>query len=176
MGNPLQTFYRQIEELVEHSDQRFLEQGPSLLEKAAQDTRFLRAVEEARGDQMRAVVMGEVGKPVIVAWNWPLDFSLRPHEHHGKSCFDIGTQGQFVVVNYMPHEEEKGVFTLEEWGTQVVNPGQIARVDPRVTEVHSVYCPLGATSIHVYPAGSLTTTIFEKQGEKYLRKEIQVPR
>jgi hypothetical protein len=146
--------YEQLGELLEQGDDVFIEEGPALLEDAIEQPGFFDGVETEHappGEYTRAKVIGEQGRHVIRYMEWPPEYSLLPHEHHGRPCFEVLVDGLLSVIDMEPQPRDEDRYTMEVVGTEVTHPGESAVIDPRENEVHAVYSPVRSRSLHVYP-------------------------
>jgi hypothetical protein len=146
--------YEELGELLERGDDVFIEEGPELLKDAIEQPGFFDGVETEHappGEYTRAKVIGEPGRHVIRYMEWPPEFSLLPHEHHGRPCFEVLVDGLLSVVDMEPQPLDEDRYTMEVVGTEITRPGESAVIDPRENEVHAVYSPVRSRSLHIYP-------------------------
>ncbi|SFK84087.1 hypothetical protein SAMN04487950_1375 [Halogranum rubrum] len=153
--NPVvRRLYDRLGELLDESDDAFVEHGPALLRAAIRDPDFFDGVSTEQaptGTYTRRKVVGDEGEHVIRFMEWPPGYALVPHEHHGRPCFEVLVDGLLTVVNMRPEELDDGLYELTALDTEVVRPGETTVVDPRVSDVHAVYSPVRSRSLHVYP-------------------------
>jgi hypothetical protein len=146
--------YEELGELLERGDDVFIEEGPELLKDAIEQPGFFDGVETEHappGEYTRAKVIGKPGRHVIRYMEWPPEFSLLPHEHHGRPCFEVLVDGLLSVVDMEPQPLDEDRYTMEVVGTEITRPGESAVIDPRENEVHAVYSSVRSRSLHVYP-------------------------
>lgn len=152
--------YEELGELLEESDEVFVEEGPALLKDAMEEPGFFEDVETepaAPGEYTRAKVIGREGAHVVRYMEWPPEYTLCPHEHHGRPCFEVLVEGLLSVVDMEPRPVGDGTdaaethYTMDVLDTEVTRPGESAVIDPRENEVHAVYSPVRSRSLHVYP-------------------------
>ena len=146
--------YERLGTLLEAGDDVFIEEGPTVLQSAIEQPGFFDGVESEHAPPSkytRRKVIGDFGEHVIRYMEWPPGYSLLPHEHHGRPCFEVLVDGLLSVVDLEPEHVEDDIYTMTVLGTSVTNPGDAAVVDPRENEVHAVYSPVRSRSLHVYP-------------------------
>lgn len=146
--------YEELGELLEQGDDVFVEQGPTLLREAIEQPGFFEGVDTEYappGEYTRAKVIGEPGRHVIRYMEWAPEYSLLPHEHHGRPCFEVLVDGLLSVIDMEPQEREDGYYTMDVLDTEITHPGESAVIDPRENDVHAVYSPVRSRSLHVYP-------------------------
>ncbi|WP_435333240.1 hypothetical protein [Haloarchaeobius sp. TZWWS8] len=162
--------YDRLGDLLDQGDDAFVDEGPALLRRAIRQPGFFDGVETepaTDGSYTRTKVVGDPDGHVIRFMEWPPGYSLCPHEHHGRPCFEVLVDGLLHVVDMdVTRVEEKGVadglvdengdadgglYELSILDCGVTEPGQSAVVDPRDNDVHSVYSPVRSRSLHVYP-------------------------
>ena len=153
--NPIvRDVYRELGELLSDGDDMFVERGPGVVQEAIGREGFFDGVSTdfaEEGSYTRKKVIGEPGKHVIRYMEWSSGFSIFPHEHHGRPCFEVLVDGLLNVVNMDAEEREDEGYRLEVVGSEVTEPGDAAVVDPRITDIHAVYSPVRSRSLHVYP-------------------------
>ncbi|MFB6284335.1 MAG: hypothetical protein ABEK59_10455 [Halobacteria archaeon] len=173
--------YRDLEALLEDGDDVFVEEGPEVIQQAIEDREFFDGVstESAGGNgYTRSKVIGEPGKHVIRFMEWAPGFSIFPHEHHGRPCFEVLVDGLLNVVDMDVAEADRNddLYEMDVIETKTTDPGEAAVVDPRITEIHSVYSPVRSRSLHVYPDDKYYTYgyVFEEKtqdGEDLYRRK-----
>jgi hypothetical protein len=179
--NPLvREVYDELGELLDSGDERFVEEGPELLEEAIERDGFFENVETdpaTPGEYTRRKVIGDPGEHVIRFMEWPPGYTLCPHEHHGRPCFEVLVEGHLVLSDMEPTKVGENRYTFEVLGSSVTEPGESAVVDPRENEVHAVYSPVRSKSLHVYPDDSWRAFGYEhveelEQVDHYERREF----
>ncbi|WP_439026812.1 hypothetical protein [Haloarchaeobius sp. DT45] len=146
--------YERLGTLLDRGDDTFVEEGPGLLQAAIGEPGFFHGVEPApaeSGQYTREKVIGESGRHVIRFMEWAPGYSLLPHEHHGRPCFEVLVDGLLHVVDMTAEQVTDDHYTLSILDCDVTEPGEAAVVDPRENEIHSVYSPVRSCSLHVYP-------------------------
>lgn len=146
--------YDRLGELLEQGDDAFVEEGPAVVRNALSDPGFLDGVETepAVDSYTRAKVIGGPGDHVIRYMEWPPEYSLMPHEHHGRPCFEVLVEGTLVLTDVDAVEVEDGRYELEPGEVTVCRQGDAGVVDPRTgNDVHAVYSPERTRSLHCYP-------------------------
>jgi hypothetical protein len=146
--------YEQLGVLLARSDDAFIEEGPGIVQDALDDPTFLEGIETepATDSYTRAKAMGEPGEHVVRFMEWPPEFPLMPHEHHGRPCFEVLVAGTLFLANMDVDPVEDDRYELSVRETTVCRPGDAGIVDPRTgSDVHSVYSPVRARSLHFYP-------------------------
>lgn len=146
--------YDRLGELLERGDDAFIEEGPSVVQKALTDPKFLDGIEAepAVDSYTRAKVIGESGEHVIRYMEWPPEYSLMPHEHHGRPCFEVLVEGTLVLTDMVPREVDDGQYELEMGEVTVCRKEEAGVVDPRTgNDIHAVYSPERTRSLHCYP-------------------------
>lgn len=146
--------YDRLGELLEQGDDVFVEEGPALLQEAVRQPGFFENVttDPAPPDEYtRSKVIGDEGEHVIRYMEWPPEYTLMPHEHHGRPCFEVITEGHLVFTDLERKRLEEDRFTFDVIETNVAEPTDTAVIDPRKNEIHSVYSPVRSKSLHVYP-------------------------
>lgn len=174
--------YEQLGELLERGDDAFIEEGPEIVQDAVEDPEFLEGLstERATDSYTRAKVIGEPGKHVIRFMEWPPEYALMPHEHHGRPCFEVLVDGTLFLANMDVTEVENDRYELEVCDTEVCTTGDAGVVDPRTgCDVHAVYSPTRSRSLHIYPDDNYTGVGYVPDEEAteqdlYLRKEFQL--
>jgi hypothetical protein len=167
--------YDRLGELLTEGDDRFVEDGPSLLRAAVERPGFFDGVESDHapaGTYTRRKVVGDPGEHVIRFMEWPPGYVLLPHEHHGRPCFEVLVDGLLTVVNMRPEAVDSELYELTPLDTDVVRPGETTVVDPRVGDVHAVYSPVRSRSLHVYPddaAYAFGYCLVDAEGDRYRR-------
>lgn len=149
--------YEELGELLEQGDDVFVEEGPPLLAEAIEQDGFFEGVETEHaeyGDYTRAKVIGDEGRHVIRYMEWPPEYALMPHEHHGRPCFEVLVEGQLLLADMEAERIGEDEYLMDVIGTQSTAPGETAVVDPREGEIHAVYSPVRSRSLHVYPDDS----------------------
>lgn len=148
------TVYDQLGQLLEQGDDAFIEEGPRIIQDALQNTNFLENVETnaAVDSYTRAKVIGNPGDHVIRYMEWPPEYSLMPHEHHGRPCFEVLVDGTLVLTDMEPHEMDEKRYEMEIGEVTICRTADAGIVDPRTgNDVHAVYSPERTRSIHCYP-------------------------
>jgi hypothetical protein len=146
--------YERLGVLLEEGDDVVVEEGPDVLQEAIQQPDFFEGVETRHAppeEYTRKKVIGAPDEHVIRYMEWPPGYSLLPHEHHGRPCFEVLVDGLLSVVDLEAERVEEDIYSLSVLGTSVTNPGETAVVDPRENEIHSIYSPVRSRSLHVYP-------------------------
>jgi len=146
--------YEALGELLDRGDDVLVEEGPAVLKAAIERPGFFDGVETEHaepGEYTRAKVIGEPGRHVIRYMEWPPEYSLLPHEHHGRPCFEVLVDGLLSVIDVEPRQVGENEYVMEVLDTEITRPGESAVVDPRVNDVHAVYSPVRSRSLHVYP-------------------------
>jgi hypothetical protein len=179
--NPVvRAVYDELGELLARGDDVFVEEGPELLEAAVEREGFFENVttDPATPDEYtRRKVIGDPGEHVIRFMEWPPEYALCPHEHHGRPCFEVLVEGHLVLSDVEPVPAGDDCYTVEVLETTVTEPGESAVVDPRENEVHAVYSPVRSKSVHVYPDDSWRAYGYAHVGEEagrdlYERREF----
>jgi hypothetical protein len=150
----VQKVYEELGTLLEQGDDVFVEQGPEIVKSAMKEPGFFDGVETEHAgpdEYTRAKVIGEPGGHVIRFMEWPPEYTLCPHEHHGRPCFEVLVDGLLSVVNIKPQPVDDERYRMEVVGTELTRPGESAVIDPRENDVHAVYSPVRSRSLHVYP-------------------------
>jgi hypothetical protein len=175
--------YTELGKLLEEGDDTFIERGPVLLKEAIQNPDFFDGVrtETAIEDYTRKKVIGKEGQHVIRFMEWPPEYSLLPHEHHGRPCFEVLVEGQLYIADMEPIEVDNDQFTLEMVNSYICNPRDSAVIDPRTGyDIHAVYSPVRTRSLHVYPEdnyysiGYVPTGNKDPTNDRYERQEFQL--
>ncbi len=153
--NPIvREVYDELGALLSQGDDVFIEEGPALLKEAIGREGFFRNVTTdpaAPDEYTREKVIGDPGGHVIRFMEWPPEYTLVPHEHHGRPCFEVLVEGQLMLADFERSRVGEDRYTLELVDSSVTDPGESAIVDPREGEIHSVYSPVRSKSLHVYP-------------------------
>jgi hypothetical protein len=156
--NPLvREVYEELGELLQRGDDVFVEEGPDLLADAIEQDGFYENVTTdpaAPDEYTREKVIGDPGEHVIRFMEWPPEYTLMPHEHHGRPCFEVLVDGHLMLSNLERTEVGDGEYTFDVIDSEITNPGEPAVVDPRENEIHAVYSPVRSRSLHVYPNDS----------------------
>lgn len=153
--NPtVRRMYDELGELLERSDEAFIEEGPAVVKNAIAEPGFFDGVTTAhaeRGDYTREKVIGDPDGHVVRYMEWPPEYALMPHEHHGRPCFEVLVEGQLVLSDLAATTVGENEYTFDVIETTIADPGEAAVVDPRENEIHAVYSPVRSRSLHVYP-------------------------
>ncbi|WP_254535140.1 hypothetical protein [Halomarina litorea] len=174
--------YERLGCLLEEGDDAFVGRGPALLQAAIRDPAFFDGVATdpaPPGSYTRRRVVGDPGRHVVRFMEWPPGFSLLPHEHHGRPCFEVLVEGLLAVVDMRADPVSDGLYELTPLGTTVARPGDAAVVDPRVNGVHAVYSPVRSRSLHVYPsdeAHAYGYCLVEDGSDRYSRERFDLRR
>jgi hypothetical protein len=156
--NPLvREVYDDLGELLDRGDDAFVEEGPTLLADAIERDGFFENVTTdpaAPDEYTREKVIGDPGEHVIRFMEWPPEYTLMPHEHHGRPCFEVLVDGHLVLSNLERTAVGDGEYTFDVVDSEITEPGEPAVVDPRENEIHAVYSPVRSRSLHVYPNDS----------------------
>ncbi|NHN48384.1 hypothetical protein G9464_12375 [Halostella sp. JP-L12] len=147
--------YDELGELLAEGDDAFVEEGPALLADAVERDGFFENVTTdpaAPDEYTREKVIGDPGEHVIRFMEWPPEYTLMPHEHHGRPCFEVLVEGHLMLANLERTEVGDGEYTFDVVDSEVTRPGEPAVVDPRENEIHAVYSPVRSKSLHVYPS------------------------
>lgn len=153
--NPIvREVYEELGDLLARGDDVFVEEGPPLLQAAIERDGFFENVTTdpaAPDEYTREKVIGDPGKHVMRFMEWPPEYTLVPHEHHGRPCFEVLVEGHLVLSTLDRTRVGDNEFTFEVVDSSVAHPGDAAVVDPRENEIHAVYSPVRSKSLHVYP-------------------------
>jgi len=174
--------YDELGELLEHGDDAFVEEGPRLLKRAIDRDGFFENVttDTATPDEYtREKVIGDPGEHVIRFMEWPPEYTLMPHEHHGRPCFEVLVEGNLMLADLERTKVGENAYTFEVIDMTTTAPGESAVVDPRESEIHAVYSPVRSRSLHVYPDDNWTAYgyVLEDDGpdaDIYERREFQL--
>lgn len=83
---------------------------------------------------------------------WPPEYTLMPHEHHGRPCFEVLVEGTLVLTDMHATRVDENRYELHPGGVTVCTAGDAGVVDPRQgDDIHAVYSPERARSLHFYP-------------------------
>ncbi|WP_049923111.1 hypothetical protein [Halopiger djelfimassiliensis] len=146
--------YDRLAALLEQGDDAFIEEGPSILQDAIEDEAFFDGVETEHAEESytRRLVHRESDGPVIRFMEWPPEYTLMPHEHHGRPCFEVLVDGQLFLADMEAENVSGNEYELDVIDGTVCGPGEAGVVDPRTgTDIHAVYSPVRTRSLHVYP-------------------------
>lgn len=180
--NPLvREAYDRLGELLAEGDDVFVEDGPAVLRAAMADERFFENVDPdpAPPDSYtREKVIGDPGEHVIRFMEWPAEYTLLPHEHHGRPCFEVLVDGHLVLTDLKRVDLGEDRYTFEVIDSSVTHPGEAAIIDPRKNEIHAVYSPVRSCSLHVYPSDNWTAFGYvrdpDREGDVYRREEFEL--
>jgi len=178
----VQRVYEELGGLLEQGDDVFVEQGPEIVKSAMSDPGFFDGVDTDHAgpdEYTRAKVIGEPGGHVIRFMEWPPEYTLCPHEHHGRPCFEVLVDGLLSVVNMEPQHVDDERYRMEVVGTELTRPGESAVIDPRENDVHAVYSPVRSRSLHVYPEDKTFAYGFElvdddSEADYYTRERFEL--
>jgi hypothetical protein len=178
---PVREVYEKLGELLEQGDDVFVKEGPALLKDAIEETEFLDGLETEHaepGTYTRKKIIGDPGRHVIRYMEWPPEYALMPHEHHGRPCFEVLVEGHLALTDLEPTQVGEDRYTFDVLGSSVTEPGESAVVDPRENEIHAVYSPVRSRSLHVYPDDNYRSFGYvldeEADGDVYVRTEFQL--
>jgi len=181
--NPLvREVYDELGALLERGDDVFVEEGPGVLQEAIGRDGFFENVSADPADPdeyTREKVIGEPDNHTIRFMEWPPEYALLPHEHHGRPCFEVLVEGRLLVTDLERTQLPGGGYTFEIRDTTIVHPGDAAVIDPRENEIHSVYSPVRSKSLHVYPEDNWKAYGYvlqesETDADIYERREFQL--
>lgn len=181
--NPvIREVYEELGALLDRGNDVFVEEGPPLLEEAIGRDGFFEGVtaDPAPPDEYtREKVIGDPGEHVIRFMEWPPEYTLMPHEHHGRPCFEVLVEGHLVLSDMKRTSVGDNEFTFEVIDSTVARPGESAVVDPRENEIHAVYSPVRSRSLHVYPEDNWEAYGYvhkkeENNADIYERREFQL--
>lgn len=181
--NPLvREVYDELGALLERSDDAFVEEGPGILQDAITEEGFFENVHTdpaAPDEYTREKVVGDPGEHVIRFMEWPPEYTLMPHEHHGRPCFEVLVEGELLVADLERTEVADGEYTFDVLESTVTEPGESAVIDPRENEIHSVYSPVRSRSLHVYPEDNWQAYGYvldesENDADTYERREFEL--
>jgi|GEM_PF-5754038 len=150
----IETVYDRLGDLLKEGDDAFVEDGPGIVKEALSEPGFLDGVETepATDSYTRAKVIGEPGGHVIRYMEWPPEYTLMPHEHHGRPCFEVLVDGTLALTDMVPTEVEEGRYEMDIEGITTCRENDAGVVDPRTgNDVHAVYSPERTRSLHCYP-------------------------
>jgi hypothetical protein len=180
----MKAVYDRLGELLDRGDDAFIEEGLVVIQEALQDPGFLNGVETepAVDSYTRAKVIG--GGPedhVIRYMEWPPEYSLLPHEHHGRPCFEVLVEGMLVLTDMEPVEVADSRYELHPGDVTVCRQGEAGVVDPRTGhDVHAVYSPERCRSLHCYPNdksysfGYVPENESDPENDRYVRKRFDL--
>ena len=182
--NPLvRDVYDELGALLARGDDVFVEEGPDHLREAVRREGFFENVEPdpAPPDSYtREKVIGDPDGHVVRFMEWPAGYTLVPHEHHGRPCFEVLVDGHLVLTDLDRIDLGDDRYTFEVIDSSVTHPGEAAVVDPRRNEIHSVYSPVRSRSLHVYPTDNWTAFGYvrdeSREGDVYRREEFELRR
>ena len=181
--NPLvREVYDELGDLLERGDDAFVEEGPGILKEAITREGFFENVSTdpaAPDEYTREKVIGDPGEHVIRFMEWPPEYTLMPHEHHGRPCFEVLVEGQLLIADLERTQESEGEYTFDVLDSAITRPGESAVIDPRENEIHSVYSPVRSRSLHVYPEDNWRAYGYvykesEKNTDIYERREFEL--
>lgn len=171
--------YEALGDLLEEGDDVFVERGPALLQEAIEDPAFFEGVDTEHappGEYTREKVIGDEGRHVVRYMEWPPEYSLMPHEHHGRPCFEVLVEGQLLLANMAAERVGDDAYEMNLVGTDTTAPGEAAVIDPRECEIHAVYSPVRSRSLHVYPDDSYYGVGYvpkeDAEGDVYTRERF----
>ncbi|EMA46608.1 hypothetical protein C448_05883 [Halococcus morrhuae DSM 1307] len=110
---------------------------------------------------------------------WPPEYALMPHEHHGRPCFEVLVDGHLVLSDLKRTRIGDNEYTFEVLETTIAESGESAVIDPRENEIHAVYSPVRSRSLHVYPDDNYESYGYvlnddNRKADVYKRKEFQL--
>jgi len=173
----IKELYSKLGTILEEGDDAFITKGPLMVRKYFSKKDFLKALKTnpAKNGYTRVKVIGENGKHVIRFMEWAPGFNLMPHEHHGRPCFELLVSGQTVVSDMLTTQVKDDLYKLKVIQTKIVNPGEFAVVDPRITQIHSVFSPVRSTSVHFYPSDNYSNFGYIlNENDSYIRTEFKL--
>jgi hypothetical protein len=172
--------YDRLGRLLDEGDDVFVEEGPAVLQEAIGRDGFFENVttdEAAPDEYTRNKVIGDEGEHVIRYMEWPPEYALMPHEHHGRPCFEVVTEGHLVCTD-LERRAVDGGYEFDVIGSSVARAGESAVIDPRKNEIHTVYTPVRSRSLHVYPSDSWTAYGYvlddDREDDVYRRQEFEL--
>lgn len=181
--NPLvREVYDELGELLKQGDDVFVEEGPALLKAAIDQDGFFENVTTdpaAPDEYTREKVIGDPGEHVIRFMEWPPEYTLMPHEHHGRPCFEVLVEGHLMLADLERTEVGDNEYTFDVIDSDITEPGESAVIDPRQCEIHAVYSPVRSKSLHVYPDDNWTAYGYVPKDDTadndiYERREFQL--
>ena len=172
--------YNQLGKLLREGDAAFVEEGPALLKRSMSQPGFFDGVETiaATDKYTHAKIIGE-DQHVIRYMEWPPEYSLMPHEHHGRPCFEVMVDGQLLLADMDAKKVEEEQYRLDVVDTTTAGPGDSAVVDPRKNEIHTVYSPVRSRSLCVYPSDNCYSVGYlpvggDTEDDRYERKRFEI--
>jgi hypothetical protein len=176
----VESVYDDLGDLLERGDDVFVEQGPKLLRDAIDQPGFFENVSTEHadpGEYTRSKIIGR-DEHVIRFMEWPPEYTLVPHEHHGRPCFEVLVDGHLVLSNLEATQVGDNAYEFEVIESEITWPGESAVVDPREHEIHAVYSPVRSRSLHVYPEDNYEAYGYvpkpETEGDVYERRSFRL--
>ena len=173
--------YGILKNLCSQNDQTFLEEGPNKVREYFSRGDLLRGDEfkETLNCYSRTKIIGQQGKLVIRAMKWPDGFYLVPHEHHNRPCIELLVSGLMTISDIASEHIENNLYSnlygLRILETHELQSGDMAVVDPAVTQIHDIVAIEKCTSLHFYPSDKLTSHKYiEWKNGLFLRKEFEL--
>jgi hypothetical protein len=182
MSNPLvRELYDELGTLLEDGDDRFIEDGPDLLQAFMQKDGFFDGVDtipaaDGAYTRKRIIGGGQEDRQVIRFMEWPPDHHLPPHEHHGRPCFEVLVEGELAVTDMERDHVAGDRYRLTPIDQYTVTSGEAGIIDPRQTDIHEVRTTERSRSLHVYPVDKETCTIYTRldEDELYHQEVVQL--
>lgn len=166
--------YDRLGDLLDRGDDAFIEEGPAVVQDALSNPAFLDGVEPepAEDSYTRTKVIGDPGDHVIRYMEWPPEYTLMPHEHHGRPCFEVLVEGTLALTDMRPEQLEGDRYELDPGAVTICRDGDAGVVDPRTGhDVHAVYSPERTRSLHCYPDDAHYSYGYVLQDDDTYRRE-----
>lgn len=173
----MNNLYMILENLCSQSDQNFLDNGPDIVKEyfSKGDLLLGNEFEEPSGSYSRAILIGDVGQFVVRAMSWPNDFYLPPHEHHDRPCIELLVSGFMSVDDIEATKVGDDLYKLRVSKRNILKPGDIAIVDPSITQIHEITTFQQSTSLHFYPSDEKISHRYMQQDKGlFLREEFKL--
>ena len=161
--------YDKLGEILNNfGDNGFISIGPKIIKDFYNKHReFFRQFETIHVDSgyTRKRVICDNKKHASRFMEWSPNCVSPIHEHAGRVCFDIITEGKMLVINFRSIKiGENEEYKLEEINRAFASPGDVVIVNPQKmgSDIHIVLSPYGTTkSLHFYPIDHKTIGIYK---------------
>ncbi len=175
--NALDDFYNEFCELAKQKDSTIVEEGPLIISRYLKNKDILPMLKPkpARDKYTRNVIIEGHKKPVFIVMEWPAGFRIMPHKHHGRPCFEYVLEGEIVSTEFT--EQKIGeYYELRKLCTKIFAKGTLSVLDPRKTDIHSIYSPVRSITLNIYPCTEYKTTgfVLDYNTGKYIKKEFEL--
>lgn len=168
--------YEHLGQLLEQGDDVLLRNGPAVLQQFLSLGDFLNSfrVHVEPGSYRRPKVLGEEGKHVLRLMQWNA-VTTPYHAHHGRPCLTLVLDGEVTVEDAWMQRKGNQLYILTDTQANLLTPGMVGVVNPKVTEIHRVICTGQATTLNLYPEDHDFAICYSHAAGYYQAKRCELP-